>query len=76
MSENDLSTFSFRSFTGSCLIFKSLSHIWFIFVNDLSVQTSLIYNPYEFLNCFYYNFELLYIGTLIRIALNLQIVCF
>ena len=37
MSENVLPMFSYRSFTVSCLIFKSLSHFEFIFVYAVRV---------------------------------------
>ena len=43
MSKSVLPMFSFRRFLASCLIFKSLSHFEFIFVNGVSVLTSLIY---------------------------------
>ena len=41
MSENVLFLFSSRSFMGSCLIFKSLSHFEFIFVHGVRVCSSL-----------------------------------
>ena len=42
MSENVLPMFSSRSFMLSCLIFKSLSHLEFIFVNGVRVCSNFI----------------------------------
>ena len=40
--QNVLPVFSSRSFTASCLIFKSLSHFEFIFVYDVQVCSNII----------------------------------
>ena len=42
MSENVLSTFSYRSLMVSCLMFKFLSHFEFIFVHSVRVCSSFI----------------------------------
>ena len=42
MSENVLHMFSTRSFMVPCLMFKSLSHFYFIFVHDVKVCCSFI----------------------------------